>query len=184
MCVTSPDCIKQPPFGSSRQAFCKRPLRSLKLSPDGRLCPGLMQTIMKSVFLTLLIVSGFAGCVFAGGDGSTDYCLIGAGPGGILVVCTGRISFSCIFQNYSSFWTIVLAKYSYRGLQVICQWTELVNLQSELRNQNWGDIICDSSLLVSVELQLRFCCKGLANRGISVKGGVEIAVHCKNDWLF
>ena len=43
---------------------------------------------MKSVLLALLIVSGFAGCVLAGGDGSTDYCLIGAGPGGMLVVCT------------------------------------------------------------------------------------------------
>jgi len=40
---------------------------------------------MKSVLLTLLIVSGFAGCVFAEGDGSTDYCLIGAGPGGMQV---------------------------------------------------------------------------------------------------
>jgi len=111
-CVwASLDYMKHPPFG-----ILQRPLRSLKLSPDatGRLCPGLIQTTMKSVLLTLLIVSGFAGCVFAEGDGSTDYCLIGAGPGGILVVCTGRISFIFIFQNYSSFWTIVLAKYRYK----------------------------------------------------------------------
>jgi len=49
----------------------------------------------------------------------------------------------------------------YRGLQVVCQQTELGNLK--MSNQNCDVIFDGSNWSVHVELQLRFDDKGLAN---------------------
>jgi len=49
----------------------------------------------------------------------------------------------------------------YRGLQVVCQRTELGNLK--MSNQNWGDVICDGSNWSVLNYNCAFDDKGLAN---------------------
>ena len=68
---------------------------------------------------------------------------------------------------------------SYRGLQVICQRTELENLK--MSNQNWGDVIFDSSNWSVLNYNCAFADKGLANHGTQAlwgRGNKEPGIYC------
>jgi len=56
---------------------------------------------------------------------------------------------------------LLIAVNLYRGLQVICQRTELENLK--MFDQNWGDVICDGSNWSVLNYNYAFADEGIAN---------------------
>ena len=60
-----------------------------------------------------------------------------------LKICTPGYTCSLQILNSQILTIETIPMVMYRGLQVICQRTELENLK--ITNQNWGDVICDGS---------------------------------------